>query len=231
MTKILSCIVALIKKLFGREDKNVNSAESIQSAIEEMQVPKDDVQATPSIPEAEIKRVKVGVYHNTLPHETMDNPFPSLGSEDREIIEIINTTDDTNWLNEAAFAHCPNVKYAYIGRNVYIIPGHCFDGDQKLERVGCKGFITRVDSCAFYNCTSLNELKMNCSELTIIKSSAFYNCKTLQRIDLSGCKAPLTIERYAFQNCTSLETVILPADAVVDETAFAGCEKVKIERV
>ena len=84
--------------------------------------------------------------------------------------------------------------------------------------------ITSIPAGTFQNCTSLTEVKNIPTDIESIGEAAFCGCRALKSIDLSGCTKLTSIGTRAFENCTALETVKLPASLEsIGESAFGGC--------
>ncbi len=67
--------------------------------------------------------------------------------------------------------------------------------------------ITKIETEAFYNCTSLRYIKLS-KNLKTIKTAAFYNCTALVNIELPETVS--TLAQKAFMNCSSLYSIYLP---------------------
>ena len=61
--------------------------------------------------------------------------------------------------------------------------------------------VTKIDTEAFYNCTSLRYIKFSDS-LKTIKTAAFYNCTSLVNVEFP--EAVTTLAQKAFMNCSIL---------------------------
>lgn len=86
-------------------------------------------------------------------------------------------------------------------------------------RVG-KG-ISRLGSCAFYNCKDLTDVEFLSTDVKEIGWGTFLNCTHLRNISLPvGLKK---IETVAFANCYSLSTISIPDQCRVEDQAFVSC--------
>ena len=85
--------------------------------------------------------------------------------------------------------------------------------------------IKNVGSCAFANCTSLQEVEFKGSSIQEIGWAAFLNCSRLRTISIPGNVR--TIETIAFAKCTSLTSVSIPFMCRVGDMAFSSCTKLK----
>ncbi len=94
-----------------------------------------------------------------------------------------------------------------------------------LQSIVLGNNITKIDTEAFYNCTSLRYIKFPDS-LKTIKTAAFYNCTSLVNVELP--EAVTTLAQKAFMNCSSLYSLYLPKNInkLKGET-FSGCTSLK----
>ena len=116
-----------------------------------------------------------------------------------------------------------------------------------LESIVIPKSVTTINGSAFYNCTALTSIEFEeGSQLTSIKASAFRgtsitsitlpegikkiesylfaNCANLQKVDFAGNSAITEIGTNAFQNCTSIESFVVPQTVTkINNYAFTGC--------
>ena len=79
---------------------------------------------------------------------------------------------------------------------------------------------------AFQNCSSLANISLKgCNNVTSI-IDAFYEC-AITSIDLSDCESITTATESAFDKCSALESVVLPAYISVGKFMFGDCQSLK----
>jgi len=83
--------------------------------------------------------------------------------------------------------------------------------------------VTRIDSFAFENQTALESVKLG-DYIEVVGEGAFKNCTSLETVVIPANVT--TIEAFAFENCTALQQVVIPDSAIyIGENAFKGCSK------
>ena len=116
-----------------------------------------------------------------------------------------------------------------------------FSGCTALKEITISKDLTEIGFNAFYNCTALEKVtfEKGGTEPLLIGSTtsatgsvtrgyAFQRCTALKEIEIPA--RATSLERYAFQNCTSLEKITFEAGsqlAFIGEYSFYGCAKLK----
>lgn len=145
------------------------------------------------------------------------------------------------------FANCYNLKSITIPSTVTEIPRGLFQNCTGLVEVVLYDGITSIYDDAFLGCSSLKELFIPDS-VTYIQGSVFQGCSSLESISIprgvynlddnifDGCSSlktisfyeNLTIGKYGFNNCTSLESFAFPVTAKsISAFLFSGCTSLK----
>lgn len=105
-----------------------------------------------------------------------------------------------------------------IPDGIKTIGQNAFADCTELRQVYLPSALTTIQKGAFKNCTSLEEISLP-ESLTTIMGEAFYNTASLTQIDIpSGVR----IRDYAFAN-SGLKTLTLPQNAEVDTYVFQNC--------
>ena len=123
-----------------------------------------------------------------------------------------------NW----AFQDCKNLTSVYIPTTLNSLPNYAFAGCTSLPDVSIPAAKV-INEFAFFGCTNLvavhGETATPCPAQTI-KTSAFQNCSNLQSANFDRV---ISIGLKAFQNCTKLDVIVLPATLTsIDEYAFSN---------
>lgn len=95
-----------------------------------------------------------------------------------------------------------------------------------LRSVEVPESVTQMDSHAFYHCTELETVKLEC-RIRKISYDMFAYCRKLKSVEL-----PNTLEEifmYSFSNCSSLSSLVLP-DKVksIGRNAFMDCSSLEV---
>src|SRR6056300_1254953 len=92
-----------------------------------------------------------------------------------------------------------HVVNAIIDESVDKIDDQAFDGHADLKSVVCHDGVLEVGKLAFYNCDSLQHIKI--PGLRIIDEYAFYGCNSMTHVELDKLER---IGWHAFEGCTSI---------------------------
>ncbi len=95
-----------------------------------------------------------------------------------------------------------------------------------VKRVQIEEGITRIGSCAFANCTDLQEVVFVGTNMAEIGWGAFLNCSRLRNISLPSRLRE--IGTIAFANCSSLTSVRIPSQCRVGDQAYASCNNLQV---
>ena len=94
-----------------------------------------------------------------------------------------------------------------------------------VRKVQIENGITRIGSCAFAGCQSLQEVVFQSAAMREIGWGAFMNCSRLRSISFPEHLSQ--IETIAFANCNSLISVNIPDQCRVGVQAFVSCDNLK----
>ena len=159
--------------------------------------------------------------------------------EDNETVVSISLPDSVTELGTFCFGYCPNLQMIRFGRNI----GRQYTGltcwSPKVEFLVVDPDNTRLYSD--HNCVIDPETKtlvLGCSGSVIpddgsvltIDSYAFQDCSGLVSITVPS--PVTTIESNAFSDCTALVSVEISDSVVtIEENAFQGCQSLKEVRL
>lgn len=153
----------------------------------------------------------------------------------------ITSGEELPW---GAFRAAAFLTSVSLSDSVTKIGREAFSGCSSLEAIELPGLLTDIEYCAFENCTSLVSVTIP-NSVTQIDQYAFRGCSNLQSVSLPAIAAVCFTEHEllsvtitggekipanAFQNCTSLETLVLKEGiGTIGSYAFAGCTS--LERI
>ncbi|MDE6597893.1 MAG: leucine-rich repeat protein, partial [Clostridia bacterium] len=164
-------------------------------------------------------------------------------SQDYAAIVTLSVQDPFTISNNALTKYHGSEEYVRIpdNKNVMTISAEAFKDNKTMKYVVIPKTVTQIDERAFINCTSLKAVyfideiapDVNVEDiipdanLTTIMSRAFENCTGLELVDLRNCKT-ITVDRSAFNNCTSLTKIENMATiGTMYQYAFEGCTSLK----
>ena len=90
----------------------------------------------------------------------------------------------------------------------YTVSNDAFKDDITLKEVEIHADAKEICDGAFEGCTSLTTVKLP-ESIDIIRSTAFLGCTSLQKFDMLGSTSGNGIRQTNFQNCSSLDTLII----------------------
>lgn len=148
----------------------------------------------------------------------------SVGSsafKDNASIESVVIPESVRVLNGSAFRGCGSLREVKITEGVESVLAHCFR-ESGLESVTFPASVRTLGTSAFMNCVSLTSVSMDACSVTALYG-AFQGCSALRTVSLPA----LTEFSYPdFYDCAALESVSLlsetvPARALPSDT-FSG---------
>jgi len=124
--------------------------------------------------------------------------------------------------------------FGYCGITSFTVPGTVSSMGQEVF-VGCKNLLTvtfeadsRLQAIAAWTFSGAEELRQitfeEGSQLQLLEARSLEGLRRLERVTLEYCTQLKTIDNYAFQNCSALTEVSLPASLEeIGRYAFNGC--------
>lgn len=105
---------------------------------------------------------------------------------------------------------------------VKTVPDNTFKGCTNLTTVTIPEGYTKLGASCFYECSRLKNVTLP-STMEEIGSYAFYSCKELPAAELDHMPYLTTIGNYAYQDCTALASIKLPASLTSMKASFRNC--------
>ena len=158
--------------------------------------------------------------------------FPDKGAQ--TAITEITIGKDVTTIGANAFVWCKAVKNVNFeaGSALKEIHLNGFHSLVQLTSIELPASLVEIGGAAFYGCTALQTVSFQDPEkLTIIEDSAFGSCKALEHFNSNvdgKCDIPqnvVSIGGMAFQYCTSLTDVTIPAGVETLSATFYSCSK------
>ncbi len=140
------------------------------------------------------------------------------------IPETVNgKTVDRVWAS--GLRKATNLTHIEIPATCTILGGNAFE-ETGLTDITIPATVTSMGSGLFENCTKLTDVTF-LNRVNTVEYCFFLGCTSLQRVNFTG-GGPTAVDTYAFQNCTSLSSLILPEGLLSIKTgAFDGCSNLQ----
>lgn len=133
------------------------------------------------------------------------------------------TLSSITTIQTSTFSGCTSLTSFTIPSSVTSIQSNAFS-DCGLTSIIIPSTVTTLSSNAFMNCSNLESVTFaSGTGIATLSSDVFKGCSRLQEVNFlnTGLK---TIQEKAFENCTALETITIPASVTsISANPFYGC--------
>lgn len=153
-----------------------------------------------------------------------------------ECLESINIPDGINSIGEYAFIGCEKLSSITMSSRITKIEKSTFYGCCSLTSINIPDGVTSIGESAFNYCSKLKEVNISNIEswmkIDMAENAFPYShdlfVNGLKLTDLIVPESITTIGKFAFYNCTSLESITLHKDVTtIVQNAFNVCKNVK----
>ena len=174
------------------------------------------------------------IYYTTISGNTIDASTSTLGIESNVYQNgqgiITFSAPLTGAFTQTFLKQNNDLLTIELPDTITSIGERVFDKCKKLEKVKFPSGLQSVGAKAFNECNSLKEIKLPDS-VNVINEGAFRRCYALKEVVIPENVTELNVENdYSgtFQDCTSLETVILPSGLKrISKDVFDNCQSLK----
>ncbi len=171
--------------------------------------------------------------NSSIKSVTLPSTLTSLGNEafrNCGNLTGIVLPDALEVIKENAFYQCPNLRTMTLGSQTVSIERYAFY-QTPIEEVIIPSKVKTIGQYAFSNCAKLKSVVIDNAPV-FIDNCAFKGCTSLETLDLGNAVIGFGYyyeSRYggsgAFQECTSLTKVVIPASVTEINWTFMGCSR------
>lgn len=148
----------------------------------------------------------------SLTSVTLPESYEKIGTSAFEgcyALPSITLSNDCKIIDYQAFYNCKNLETVEINEGLTTIGYSSFSTCSKLKNIVLPESLETIGDNGFNDCKVLENVAIhkNCNR---IGASAYENCKGLNDLTIDEDGVDIIIDRKAFSNCDSLETVNIP---------------------
>lgn len=137
-------------------------------------------------------------------------------------LKEINLPSSIQTIGSYAFNDCSQICKIILPATLTSIGSYAFSGCNSLTSILIPEFVTNLNYNTFQNCSNLETVIFD-NTVVEIKNSCFLNCTNLKFVELGK----VTSIENAFNNCTKLESIIIPNSVESISGAFIDCTSLK----
>ena len=137
-------------------------------------------------------------------------------------LKEINLPSSIQTIGSYAFNDCSQVCKIILPASLTSIGSYAFSGCNSLTSILIPEFVTNLNYNTFQYCSNLETVIFD-NTVVEIKNSCFQNCTNLKFVELGK----VTSIENAFNDCTKLESIIIPNSVESISGAFIGCTSLK----
>lgn len=142
-------------------------------------------------------------------------------------LEAISLGDSFMNFNTSSFEGCTNLKSLNLGNSIKSLPNNAFSSMTSLTSLIIPDTVTSIGTGLFQNNSGIESVSLG-KGITTLPENTFSNCTNLKTIDFSSAISISSIGDYAFNKCSSLETITIPNSVLTIGTyAFSYCYGLK----
>lgn len=128
-------------------------------------------------------------------------------------------------IGPSAFSGCTYLEEVQINSNVNTIESGTFQFCLSLKKIIFGPNIQIIDDTAFFHCESLEEFEVG-PNIKRVGRGAFASCRELKSVKIISSNEGSTklIQYYAFAGCSSLKTIYIPSNVILEFSIFQECD-------
>ena len=151
----------------------------------------------------------------------------SLSSENKNF-QVHQSTSlySSDFKNYVAFAPFGKITTLSLHKNTEYISSYAFYSVNGIMTIVFNEKLKSIGYNAFANTSIKNFDFSKCNDLSSINESAFEQSSLFSNLDLSHSHSLMTIQSYAFAQCSSIQQIIFPESLEeIHESTFAYCKE------
>lgn len=133
--------------------------------------------------------------------------IPSNFAQEASQLTTINLPNTLTTIQSSAFSKCVNLVLTELPNGLNKIYTGAFFNCYKVEINKIPDGVTSIPTNGFGNCRALKKISM--LSTIYIESTAFTGCTALKKVWIGSAITSAGFNRYAFNNCTALETMYI----------------------
>lgn len=138
--------------------------------------------------------------------------------------ETINFPSTLEKIGDYAF-YGSSITELTFPESLVEIGAHAFDTSRKLTTINFNDDLEVLGEASFRYCASLEELNIECENLTEISKDAFKYCRDLTSVTINNVTK---VGDSSFEGCTSLKAISYSSVEEIGPYAFLNCESLKV---
>ena len=144
----------------------------------------------------------------------------------KKLVSVI-VPDSVTYVGSHAFYECSDLTSVKLGKNVKEIGSNAFSSCSSLKNINMPSSVTSIGGCAFSGCDNIEGTIYENAKYLGDENNAYYyllSAKNTSITNVTVHKDTVILGVDAFEDCTVLETVILPDGLkYIKDSAFRNC--------
>ncbi len=137
-------------------------------------------------------------------------------------LKTVTFEGEITTINQSAFQGCIRLEEITIPASVTTFSPNVFVDCKSLKKI--KNYSNKLNNYLFGNCSNLETIEMDFTDLTLIPANCFQGCSSLKSLPFSEMNNVTMIGQSAFSACYSFNVDELNDNIItINASAFSGC--------